>query len=81
MTIDWDKVADDAENTPRGVLAAALGEVDDFDTVIVIATRKPLNESGEDEWFWQSAGSPLKSLGALRATIHAYERHVNGEES
>ena len=36
MNIDWDGVVADADDSPRGVLAAALAHVDEMSEVIVI---------------------------------------------
>ena len=36
MRIDWDEVADDADNSPRGLLADALSHADEIKEVIII---------------------------------------------
>ena len=40
MTIDWDSVVENAENTPRGMLAELLGYADEIENLIVIFHTK-----------------------------------------
>lgn len=45
-SVNWDQVADDADNSPRSVLAEVLGMADDIeDVVIVIRTNANRGDS------------------------------------
>ncbi len=40
MNINWDEVAEEADGTPRALLADALAQVDDVEDVIIITKNK-----------------------------------------
>ena len=76
MNIDWDNVANDAENSPRGVLAEFLPEADELETVIVIVNKWDA-ESG-DSWRFVTSGSAVKAFALVAAAYRSLQRAVDG---
>lgn len=40
MTIDWDSIAEEADNTPRSLLAEVLGKVEEVEELIILIRDK-----------------------------------------
>ena len=65
MNIDWDKLADDANDSPRGMLAELLSEADDITNLVVIWHDK---ESKQHRW--TSTESRAMSIAMLVYATH-----------
>ena len=71
--IDWDKVADDAEKTPRGLLAEFLADIDEIDTIVIIARRYDPGEG--DTVRYETSGSAFTALGLVQWAKICLEDH------
>lgn len=78
LIIDWDRIANDADNTPRAVLQRYLEDCDRFDCLVVIANYQ--DDDRNDHWSYESSGSALKNSSIIAAAHRAIEHHIdNGE--
>lgn len=48
MEIDWEAVAEEADNTPRSLLAEVLAEAEEIDAMIILVKGK---DGVQREWF------------------------------
>jgi len=79
MNVDWDRVAEQADNTPRAVLAEFLGMADDIDTVVVVIRRKNLdpNEDAATDFIrYSTSGAAVTALGLIRYAQMCLEDHI-----
>ena len=77
MNIDWDKVANDADRSPRALLAEYLAQADEFETVVVIVNKS--DDEGNDNWAYETSGSAVKAEGLIGVAYRAIKRHVSGD--
>ena len=74
--IDWDKVADDAEHTPRGLLSEFLTDADEIDTIVIIARK--YNAGTGDTVRYETSGSTFTALGLVQWAKAELEEWVKG---
>lgn len=66
MEINWDEVAQEADDTPRSVLAEVLGQADDIDEIIILVHFKDGNQR---EWYVASDPVRLTMLTIAHAAV------------
>lgn len=76
MNIDWGKLADDADQTPRALLAAAAGSMEEQEPLSALV----LIEWADSQWFSDYAGNALAVLGMIEAVRTRVLRTALGQE-
>ena len=81
MNIDWDRVAGDAEETPRALLAEILAEADDIETLVVIVSKPDADDPVTKHILWETRGDGVSALGLVQYALVGIRRHVVGNAS
>lgn len=71
MEINWDEVAQEADDTPRSILAEVLGIADDIESVVVLIEDK----DGAQRSWW--AASEKDVIAMLELAKFNFLRQVN----
>lgn len=78
MDINWDRIARDADHSPRAVLLECLEEVEGADVLVVIVNR--IDENGCDELRYWSSGSAVKAHALASYAARGLARHIDTGE-
>ena len=70
--IDWDKVADDAEDSPRGLLSELLNQADEITNLIVV-----FHDKHGAQQVYQNTESVAVSIAMLRYAEWCELKRVN----
>lgn len=76
--IDWDGVAQEADNSPRGVLAEFMADADEYHCVIVAGVKIKGTEDGNDWTAWRVSGSTIIALGLVTALQSELNERARG---
>ena len=75
MNIDWDEVVQEADDSPRSILAECLAKCDEFSDVIVIAMSP--DDKGNYVRHWLATASTERAVAMLELTKFGILREVN----
>ena len=61
--VDWNQLAQDAEDSPRGLLAELIGQADEIQDIVIVFTSG--EEGSEFTHTWQSARHQAMTIALL----------------
>lgn len=76
---DWDQLADDADNTPRAVIAAAAGLLHENEPLAAVVMIAWADGTWYSDWAGSTGQGILACLGMTEAIRARLTRAANGE--
>lgn len=79
--VNWDKIVEDADESPRALLAKFLAEADDITSLVIIVERKSSDPDAHEqtrEVRWESSGTGMTILGLMSYSLYSYKKELLG---